>query len=66
MIPLHPEIRVRMTGESPHAFFIMGRAVAAMRRAGLPDSDRQAFLAEATSGSYADLLATVQRWFRVA
>ena len=55
-----------MTGESQHAFFIMGRAVAAMRRAGLPDSDRQAFLAEATAGDYADLLATVRRWFQTA
>jgi hypothetical protein len=66
MVPIHPEIQVRMTGESQHALFIMGRAVAAMRRAGLPESDRQAFLAEATSGSYTDLLATVQRWFRIA
>lgn len=66
MTPIHPEIRVRMTGESQHAFFIMGRAVAAMRRAGLPDSDRQAFLAEATAGDYADLLATVRRWFQIA
>jgi hypothetical protein len=55
-----------MTGESQHALFIMGRAVAAMRRAGLPESDRQAFLAEATSGNYTDLLATVRRWFRIA
>jgi hypothetical protein len=66
MTPIHPEIRVRMTGESEHALFIMGRAVAAMRRAGLPDSDRQAFMAEATSGNYADLLATVRRWFQIA
>lgn len=66
MTPIHPEIRLRMTDESQHALFIMGRAVAAMRRAGLPESERQAFLAEATSGTYADLLATVSRWFRIA
>jgi hypothetical protein len=66
MIPKHPEINVRMTGESGHAFFIIGRVVAAMRRAGLPDSEREAFLNEATAGNYADLLATVQRWFRTS
>lgn len=54
-----------MTGESPHALFIMGRAVAAMRSAGLPESDRLAFLSEATAGGYDDLLATVRRWFTI-
>jgi hypothetical protein len=65
MVPLRPEIQVRMTGESQHALLIVGRAVAAMREAGLPESDRQAFLAEATSGTYSDMLATVRRWFRI-
>lgn len=63
MTPTHPEVRVSMSGESPHALFIMGRAVAAMRSAGLPESDRLAFLSEATAGGYDDLLATVRRWF---
>lgn len=65
MMPTHPDIRVSMTGESPHALFIMGRAVAAMRSAGLPESDRLAFLSEATAGGYDDLLATVRRWFTI-
>jgi hypothetical protein len=66
MTPIHPEISVRLTGEPAHALFIMGRVVGAMRRAGLPDSERQAFLAEATAGNYADLLATVRRWCRTS
>lgn len=66
MTPLHPEVRLHLTGESQHPFFIMGRAVAAMRTAGLPESDRQAFLSEATSGDYAGLLSTVRRWFTIA
>lgn len=65
MTPMHPEVRLSMTGESPHALFIMGRAVAAMRNAGLPESDRQAFLSEATAGGYDDLLSTVRRWFTI-
>ena len=63
MTPTHPEVRLSMTGESPHALFIMGRAVAAMRSAGLPESDRLAFLSEATAGGYGELLSTVRRWF---
>ncbi len=66
MTPMHPEVRLHLTGESQHALFIMGRAVAAMRSAGLPESDRQAFLSEATSGDYAELLSTVRRWFTIA
>lgn len=65
MMPMRPEVRLSMTGESQHALFIMGRAVAAMRRAGLPESDRLAFLSEATAGGYDDLLETVRRWFTI-
>lgn len=63
--PKHPQVRLSMTGESQHAFFIMGRAVAAMRSAGLPESDRLAFLSEATAGNYDELLSTVRRWFTI-
>lgn len=65
MIPIHPEITVRLTGEGQHPLFIMGRSVAAMRSAGLLEIDRQAFLKEATAGSYDDLLTTIRRWFKV-
>jgi hypothetical protein len=63
--PMHPEVRLHLTGESQHALFIMGRAVAAMRSAGLAEHDRQAFLSEATAGGYDDLLSTVRRWFTI-
>lgn len=65
MEPMHPEVIVRLTGETTHPLFIVGRSVAAMRRAGLREVDRQAFLEEATAGDYDDLLSTIRRWFRV-
>lgn len=65
MKPKHPEITVRLTGETGHPLFIMGRSVAAMRQAGLTETDRQAFLTEATAGDYDALLSTVRRWFKV-
>lgn len=65
MTPMHPQIRLPMTGESQHALLILGRAVAAMRSAGLAESDRQAFLSEATAGGYNQLLSTVRRWFTI-
>jgi hypothetical protein len=66
MTPMHPEVRLQLTEEPQHALFIIGRAVAAMRSAGLPESDRQVFLSEATSGDYAALMSTVRRWFTIA
>ena len=65
MKPIHPEVRVLLSGESVHPLFIMGRSVAAMRGAGLSETDRQAFLEEATAGTYSDLIRTVRRWFTV-
>lgn len=63
--PMHPQVRLAMTGESQHALFIMGRAVAAMRSAGLPEGERLTFLNEATAGNYDELLSTVRRWFTI-
>ncbi|MGH7487803.1 MAG: hypothetical protein ACREMY_19710 [bacterium] len=65
MAPKYPGIQVRLTGGGQHPMFIMGRSVAAMRRAGLSEADRQAFISEATAGNYDSLLATVRRWFNV-
>ncbi|MBZ0172755.1 MAG: hypothetical protein K8E66_10275 [Phycisphaerales bacterium] len=40
----------------------MGRVTLAPRRAGVLKEDRDAFVAEATSGDYDHLLQTVMRW----
>lgn len=65
LTPKYPEINVPMVGEDGNAFAILGRVKRIMRRADLPDSEWEAFHAEATSGNYDNLLATVMRWFAV-
>lgn len=54
-----------MVGEDGNVFAILGRVKRVMRRAGLPDSEWEAFKAEATSGDYDNALATVMKWFEV-
>ena len=54
-----PNVRVRLVGEDGNAFSILGRVQGAMRRAGVSQEDRDAFMAEATSGDYDHLLRTV-------
>lgn len=61
----HPNITVPLVGEDGNAFAILGRVKRIMRRAGLPDSEWEAFHAEATSGNYDNLLVTVMLWFSV-
>jgi hypothetical protein len=53
-----------LVGEDGNAFNILGRARQALRLAGRGD-DWAAFEAEATSGDYDQLLATVMDWFEV-
>jgi hypothetical protein len=61
----HPEVTVEMIGQDGNAFAILGRVQRAMRRAGVPKEERDAFMAEATAGDYDHLLGTVMRWVDV-
>ena len=61
----YPKINVPMVGEDGNAFAILGRVKRIMRRAGLPDSEWEAFHTEATSGDYDNVLMTVMKWFEV-
>lgn len=61
----HPDITIPMVGEDGNAFAILGRVNREMRRAGLTTEERAEFTAEATSGDYDHLLATVMKWFDV-
>lgn len=61
----HPEIHVQLIGQDGNAFFILGRCLGAMRRAGLSQEERDEFQKEATSGNYDHLLATCMEWFDV-
>jgi hypothetical protein len=58
----YPDVHVRLVGEDGNAFSILARCTKAMRRAGLPKSEIDAFLKECTSGDYNHLLATCLAW----
>jgi hypothetical protein len=62
MTPKHPNVVVQLTGHDGNAFNILGRVTRAMKAAGIPAEDREAFTQEATSGDYNNLLATAMRW----
>ena len=61
----HPEITVQLTGSDGNAFSILGRVQKALRKAGVPREEQDAFMKEAMSGDYDHLLATVMRWVDV-
>ena len=61
----YPKINIPLVGEDGNAFSILGRVKRIMRQAGLPDSEWEAFKAEATSSDYDNVLLTVMKWFEV-
>jgi hypothetical protein len=65
MVPKYPDITVQLTNTDGNAFAVLGRVLRALRQAGVPEAERQAFQREATSGDYDALLQTVLRWVAV-
>ena len=64
--PRYPDCTVQLSGEDGNAFFIIGRTTKALRRAGAPKEDIDAYIAEATSGDYDHVLQTTMRWVATA
>jgi hypothetical protein len=62
----YPHVKVKLVGRDGNAFAILGRVTKEMRRHGLDDAEVKAFMAEATSGDYNNLLATAMRWVSVS
>lgn len=58
-MPKYPHIEVELSGQDGNAFFIIGRVVSALRRAGVPADEVQSFQIEAMSGDYDNVLRTV-------
>ena len=58
----YPEVEVDLVGEDGNAYSILGRVQKAMRRAGVPTGEIEAYLQEATAGDYNHLLATTCEW----
>ena len=61
----YPNIEVPLIGQDGNAFFILGTMREALRRGGVPQKEREEFLAEATAGDYDHLLQTCMRWVTV-
>ena len=63
--PKYPDIEVQLTGEDGNAFAILGRVNGALKGNGVPKSEQDQFLAEATAGDYDALLHTCCCWVTV-
>lgn len=61
----YPDIEVQLTGKDGNAFAILGAVTAALRKAGVEQSVRDQYMAEATSGDYDDLLVVTMSWVEV-
>jgi hypothetical protein len=62
----YPEIKVTLTGTDGNAFAIMGAVQKALRKAGVPQTELDAYYIESTSGDYDELLQTAMRWVSVS
>lgn len=62
----YPDIKVKLTGRDGNAFAILGAVISALRRAGVPKEEQNAFQEEATSGDYDHLLQTCMKWVEVS
>jgi hypothetical protein len=58
----YPDVRVPMVGQNGNAYAIMGRVSAALRDAGVPEKEIDAYIEESQAGDYDNLLRTAMRW----
>lgn len=58
-------IPVKLIGTDGNAFALLGRVHRALRKAGYDEKFIQKFTAEATSGNYDHLLATIDKYVDV-
>ncbi len=62
----YPNVSVQLSGEDGNAFSIIGRVGKALRRAKVPESEIEAFQADAMSGDYDHVLQTAMKWVDVS
>jgi hypothetical protein len=61
----YPEVKVKLVGQDGNAFAIMGRVMGALKKAGVPKDEIDAYYKESTAGDYNHLLQTAMRWVSV-
>jgi hypothetical protein len=62
----YPKVKVKLVGQDGNAFVIMGKVTRAMRKAGVPEDQVQAYVDEAKRGNYAHLIGTTMDWVTVS
>jgi len=65
MEPKYPNITVQLVGSDGNAFAVLGKVRQALRRAKVAAEEIEAFMKEAMSGDYDNLLATCMKWVNV-
>ncbi len=61
----YPDIEVELSEQDGNAFSIIGRVSRALRKANVPQDERDAFQKEATSGDYDNVIQTAMKWVNV-
>lgn len=64
--PKYPEVEVKLVGEDSNAFSMASRTRSALKRAGVPEAECEAFFTEALGGDYWRVIATIMRWVTVS
>lgn len=60
------DVTVQLVGQDGNAFAIMGAVDRVLRQHGVDKTEREAYMKEATSGDYGNLLRVTSEWVRVA
>lgn len=63
--PKYPSVTVELVGHDGNAFAILGRVRRAMKEGKVPQTEIDAFLVEAASGNYEQLIQTCMKWVDV-
>lgn len=61
----YPNIEVELVGGDGNAMVIISKVTKALKRAKVDKTEIDAFVAEATSGDYNNVLATAMAWVEV-
>lgn len=61
----HPDIKVTLVGEDGNAFNVIGKVANALRSAGVPKAEVNAFQKEAMSGDYDNVIQTCMKWVEI-
>lgn len=65
-MPKYHDVHVQLTGLDSNAMVLMAAVTRALRKAGAQKEEIDAFVTEATSGDYNNVIATCGRWVNIS